>query len=188
MGDQGLYGGPTSTPEYDRETGLLYTLSCDGDLNCWDTQRRGERVWGVNLYERYNVQRRPKIGRSGRRDYGYTTSPLLHRKSIIVEVGAQSGTLVAFDKRTGRELWQSESKGYAGHTGGLAPLTVESVPCVAVLTLRGLLVARLDGDRAGQTVAEYEWTTDFVNNIATPAVSEIAPFLCSMVPPWRCGV
>ena len=42
-GDEGLYSGPSSTPEYDPETKLLYTLGPDGDLRCWDTaaERQG---------------------------------------------------------------------------------------------------------------------------------------------------
>ena len=78
-GDEGLYSGPTSTPEYDAETGLLYTLSCDGDLICWNTRENGRQQWKLNLYERYDVPRRLKHGRSGLRDYGYTTAPLLRR-------------------------------------------------------------------------------------------------------------
>lgn len=53
-GDQGLYSGPTSTPEFDLQTGYLYTLSVDGDLNCWDTNAEGRKLWGWNLYEQYN--------------------------------------------------------------------------------------------------------------------------------------
>ncbi|MCA9266708.1 MAG: PQQ-binding-like beta-propeller repeat protein, partial [Planctomycetales bacterium] len=169
-GDQGLYGGPTSTPEYDVATGYLYTLSCDGDLHCWDTGRRGRQVWRVNLYDAYHVEQRPKIGRSGRRDYGYTTAPLVHEDWLIVEIGAHEGTLAAFDKKTGKQVWLSQAKMPAGHSGGLAPMSVEGRPCVAVFTLRGLVVTRLDEGHAGQTVAEYEWTTSFANNIATPAV------------------
>jgi outer membrane protein assembly factor BamB len=171
-GDEGLYSGPTSTPECDQGTGFIYTLSCDGDLNCWDTRQRGQRVWSLNLYDQYQVARRPKIGRSGLRDYGYTTAPLVYDDWLLVEVGDDSGTLVALDKRTGKQQWLSEAKGPAGHAGGLVPMTIEGVPCVAAFTLRGLLVARLDPGHAGQTVAEYEWTTEFVNNIATPAVFE----------------
>ena len=49
-------------------------------------------------------------------------------------------------------------------------MTVEGVPCVAVLTLRILVVTRIDGRSAGRTVASFPWTTDFANNIATVAV------------------
>lgn len=169
-GDQGLYSGPTSTPEFDDATGYLYTLSCDGDLNCWDSNQQGNQVWSKNLYDIYKAEQRPKIGRSGRRDYGYTTAPLVHGDWLIVEVGAEAGTLVAFDKKTGEEIWKSEATGPAGHSGGLAPIIVQGIPCVAVFTLSGLLVTRLDEAHAGKTVAEYEWITSFVNNIATPAV------------------
>ena len=171
-GDEGLYSGPTSTPEYDETTGWLYTLSCDGDLICWDTRRQGQRVWNVNLYDKFKVPRRPKVGRSGLRDYGYTTAPLVYGDWLLVEVGAEQGTLIAFQKSTGELAWNSQAKGPAGHTGGLVPMQVEGVPCVAVMTFQGLLVTRLDGPRAGQTVAEYEWITNFINNIATPAVHE----------------
>lgn len=169
-GDEGLYSGPTSTPEFDLATGLLFTLSADGDLNCWDTARDGRRVWTLNLYDNYDVPRRPRHKRSGLRDYGYTTAPFVSGGSVIVEVGDDDGTLMGFDKRNGRRIWTSECRDPAGHTGGLAPMKVEGIDCLAVLNYRGLLVARLDPGNEGRTVAEYEWTTDFANNIATPAV------------------
>ncbi len=172
LGDKGVYAGPSSTPEYDDETGYLYTLSIDGDFTCWDTTEDGIKVWGLNLYDTYRVPRRPRVGRSGHRDYGYTTSPLVYRDWVIVEVGAGTGTLVAFSKRTGRRQWASQYKGPAGHTGGPVPMLVEGIPCAAVLTHHHLLVVRLDGTHAGRTVATYPWLTSFANNIATPAVYE----------------
>lgn len=171
-GDKGIYAGPSSTPEYDPQTGLLYTLSIDGDLTCWDANARGKRVWGFNLYDKYGVKRRPNVGRSRRmlRDYGYTSSPLVLGKALIVEVGAKAGNLIAFDKRSGKELWKSQIKDEAGHTGGAVPMTVEGIPCVAILTIRNLVVVRTDAGHAGETLAHYKWTTDFANNIPTPAV------------------
>src|SRR5262249_43917380 len=67
-------------------------------------------------------------------------------------------------------LWASEYSAPAGHNGGPAPILVENVPCVAVQTLDGLLVARLDKGNEGRTVATYPWRTEFANNIASPAV------------------
>ncbi|MCL6505334.1 MAG: PQQ-binding-like beta-propeller repeat protein [Pirellulales bacterium] len=170
VGDEGLYAGPTSTPEYDAQTGYVYTLSVDGELRCWNSRRRGRLVWRRNLYEAYGMPQRPQIGRSGQRDYGYTTSPLVHGDWLIVEVGGSEGTLMAFDKRTGDARWGSACRDPAGHTGGPVPITVEGIPCMCVLSLFHLVVVRLDAGHEGQTLAEYEWFTDFANSIATPAV------------------
>ncbi|MFN4260481.1 MAG: PQQ-binding-like beta-propeller repeat protein [Gemmataceae bacterium] len=172
IGDQGLYSGPSSAPEFDAQTGYLYTLSADGDLHCWDTRRDGAKVWHLNLYDEYGIGRRPQptARRGTLRDYGYTTAPLVYQDVVIVEVGAKEGNLMAFAKDTGQRVWVSENQDPAGHTGGLVPLTVEGVPCVAVLTIYNLVVSRLDKGNEGQTVATYPWITDFANNIATPAV------------------
>ena len=171
MGDEGLYSGPSSTPEFDAATGFLYTLSADGDLHCWDTREKGKKVWGKNLYDEYKVERRPQLTRAPRRDYGYTSSPLVHGDWLLVEVGSTArGTLVAFDRRTGKEVWASELKDEAGHTGGPALMTIEGVQCAAVLTQRNLAVIRLDAGKEGKTVATFEWVTDFANTIAGPAV------------------
>ena len=172
-GDKGIYSGVTSTPSYDADTGLLYSLSTDGDLVCWNTRQSGKRVWDMNLYDEFDPPMRPRVGRSGRRDYGYTSSPLVWGDWVVVEVGSpEHGNTLAFDKQTGRRLWASQSKDHAGHAGGLAPIMVEGAACAAVLTFSNLLVMRLDRGHEGETVAEYPWQTDFANSIASPAVHE----------------
>lgn len=172
-GDQNMYSGPSTCPELDERTGLLYTLSTDGDLNCWDTRSAGRKRWGLNLYEKYGVKQRPvaTARKNTLRDYGYTSAPLVFGDWVVVEVGSEQGNLMAFSKRTGQRVWASEDKTPAGHSGGPVPITVEGVPCVAVLNLKGLLVVRTDAGREGKTAAEYEWTTDFDCNIATPTVA-----------------
>jgi hypothetical protein len=65
---------------------------------------------------------------------------LVHGDWLLVEVGGPTGTIVAFEKRSGRETWRSRAIDVAGHSGGMAPITVEDVPCVAALTFGGLLV------------------------------------------------
>jgi outer membrane protein assembly factor BamB len=171
LGDEGLYGGMTSTPEFDAGTGLLFTLSVDGELVAWNTRADGAIAWRINLHDVYDVPQRPQVGRSGHRDYGYTSSVLCHDDLLVVEVGAAMGTLVAFDPPTGRELWRSQANDAAGHNGGPVPMRVEGVPCVALHTFEGLLVVRADAEAPGATIAKHPWTTDFANNIATPAVS-----------------
>jgi len=167
-GDAGAYGGPSSTPTYDKSTGLLYTVSIDGDLRCWNAAKGGAPVWSLNLYDKYKVPRRPTAG-GGRRDYGYPGSVLIRGKTLLMEVGAPTGTVMGFDKSTGRRLWSSQYSGPAGHTGGLTPLTVDGNECAAVLTLRELVVMRIDRGFEGRTVATTKWQTEFACNIPTPA-------------------
>lgn len=166
-GDQRRYGGPTATPEFDPKTKLLFTLSSDGELRAWNVSGSSEPVWRKNLYDAYDVQQRPKIG-GGLRDYGYTTSPLAIDGQLLVEVGSEKGTVIAFDPKNGDELWKSQYNKPAGHTGGLVPITVEGIPCVAVLALHDLVVIRLDSGKEGATLATHPWESDWANNILTP--------------------
>jgi outer membrane protein assembly factor BamB len=170
-GDEGLYSGPTSTPEYDPQHERLYLLSSDGWLRALDLRKRGKEVWSLNLYDRFQVSQRPRILRSGLRDYGYTTSPMVVGDWLLVEVGAKQGLVMAFDKHFGKHFWSSEHAGPAGHTGSPVTLTVEGVPCLAVLALSHLVVLRLDGSQPGRTVATFPWETEWANNILTPAVN-----------------
>ncbi|TWT51342.1 outer membrane biogenesis protein BamB [Rubripirellula amarantea] len=174
VGDQALYSGACSTPECDTASGLLFTLGVDGDVNAWDTNEDGKHVWALNLHDRYQVSQRPEVAKRKRtqRDYGYTSSPLVVGEQLIIEVGAKEGNLISLNKHDGTELWRSENRDEAGHTGGPVPITVEGESCAAVLTLRNLVVTEILGPNAGKTVATYPWTTDYGNNIATAAVAE----------------
>jgi outer membrane protein assembly factor BamB len=168
-GDEGMYSGTSATPVFHAGSGTLFTLSCDGQLRALNAADGAVR-WELNLYDRYQAPQRPKLTRQGRRDYGYTASPLVHGNWLIVEVGADGGCLMAFDLATGERCWSSEYRGPAGHTGGIAPMTIAGTPCAVVLTQKHLLVVRLDGEHAGRMAATYDWVTDFANNNATPAV------------------
>lgn len=169
-GDTGAYSGPSATPELDTDRGRLYTLGLDGDLNCWDTTRAGRNVWHVNLYDAYGMRPRPKVGKSSRRDYGYTSSPMVYGDWLLIEGGGNAGTVMALSKATGTRIWRSQATDLAGHTAGPVRMTVDGVPCLAVLTLSNLLVVRLDRGHEGETVAAYPYQTEFANSIAGPAV------------------
>lgn len=181
VGDKSLYSGASSTPEFDTDTGLIFTLGVDGNLTAWDTAKQGKQIWSLNLYDKYRAHRRPEVAvrKKTQRDYGYVSSPLVLDNQLIVEVGGNRGNIVAFDKQTGKELWSSENRDEAGHTGGPVPITVEGTKCIAVLTLRNLVVTAIEGSSAGRTVAQYKWTTDYGNNIATAAVDQDSVIITS---------
>ncbi|HSG69180.1 MAG TPA: PQQ-binding-like beta-propeller repeat protein [Planctomycetaceae bacterium] len=173
-GDEGLYFGTTSSPEFDPESQFLYTLSCDGELICWDTTRQGETVWKMNLYDEYKMPKRPGNGeRKNRhvRDYGYTTAPLVYKNWLIVEVGAPSGTVRAFDKKTGKSIWVSEYNNFAGHSGSPVVMSVEGTPCLLIFAQFELVAMRLDKGHEGETIGTYPWNSEYANNILTPTIA-----------------
>ena len=164
-GDEGAYvEGPISTPSYDEETGYLFSLSVDGELNGWNTAQKGAKVWGFNLFDTFQVGRR-----AGNRDYGYTSSPLVYGNWVVVEVGSRQGALVAFNKKTGKRAWASEDASMAGHSGGPVPIVVDKVPCIAALCLGELLVVRVDRGKEGRTVATYPYRPQYNAYLTTPA-------------------
>jgi len=170
IGDQSLYKGPASTPEYDRFSKQIFTLGIDGDLFCWDLG--GDTVWHRNLYDQLRVKQRPKVTRTGHRDYGYTSSPVAAGPWCIVEAGStEHGTVIAFNKRDGEPAWRSECRDEAGHNNGPSPMLIDGVPCLAVFTLRNLVVMRLDPGHEGKTVATIPWQTDYAQNVASAAVA-----------------
>jgi hypothetical protein len=76
-----------ATPAMEAETGYLYTLSCDGDLRCWEAYNRtepGKLKWALNLFGDYQAT-------AGEEDYGFFASPLLYGDWVIVEVGHNIG-------------------------------------------------------------------------------------------------
>ncbi len=169
-GDKNFYRGPSATPEFDPETGMLYTLGIDGDLRCWDTAKNGAPVWNLNLYEAYGIPQRPQVTeRAGsRRDYGYATAPMVVGARLLVGGGdPKRGNILAFEKTTGKLLWGSQNRDAAGHAGGLVPVRVAGKPCVVSLTATQVVVTEIS---AGREIGAFPWATDFINNIATPAV------------------
>lgn len=169
-GDTNAYGGPSATPTLDLEHGRIYTLGVDGDLRCWDVKADGKLAWTRNLYDDFPIEQRPNVG-GGRRDFGFPTAPLLHGGQLIVEVGAVEGLVMAFDPATGNQLWTSQAREPAGHTGCPVPFRVGKTEYLAVLALKQLVVMHLDPGRQGRTAGSFAWQTEFACNIATPAVA-----------------
>lgn len=170
VGDQGLYFGPTASPEYDPATAYAYTLGCDGELVCWNANEKGKEVWRKNLYNVYKMEQRPGEGDRNRnqRDYGYICAPLVYNDWLLVETGGNAGTVCALDKKTGKHLWSSQHKNFAGHSGSSVIMSIEGIPCLAILTFREFLVMRLDKGREGETLGTYAFPSAYANNLLTP--------------------
>ncbi len=157
------YKGVMATPAFDLASGMLYTLSCDGLLCCWNTNHGGKRRWSVSLSDKYHIQDvKPEFN-------GFVPSPLLYGRWVIIEAGAAEGNLLAFDKRTGALQWVSASKDAMG-VGSPTVMKVDGVPCVAAITRQSFLVVRMDKGHLGDTLLEYPWPSHYAENSPSPVV------------------
>jgi outer membrane protein assembly factor BamB len=160
----GSYKGPMATPAMDVETGYLYTLSCDGDLRCWEAYNRtelGKLKWALNLFRDHHAT-------AGELDYGFFASPLLYGDWVIVEVGHNTeGAIWGFDKNDGRVAWKSARRGNRANASP-ALMWVEGTPCVAAITSDACLVIRIDKGHEGESVVERPWRSIYNESSPSP--------------------
>lgn len=99
--------GPRCTPIIDE--GKVYTLGAEGHLYCFDAAS-GSVIWQLDLKKKYNTKAAL---------WGYSAHPLIDGDKIITLAGGEGSHVVAFDKRTGKELWKaltSSEQGYSPPT------------------------------------------------------------------------
>ena len=158
------YKGPMATPAMDVKTGYLYTLSCDGDLSCWETGDRtepGKLKWAISLFREYHAT-------ACELDYAFFGSPLLYGDWVIVEVGHNTeGALWGFDKSNGGVAWKSAPGGDRANASP-ALMWVEGTPCVAAVTSDRCLVIRLDKGHEGESVVEHAWRSVYNESSPSP--------------------
>ena len=91
--DFGFDEGPRSVPVV--VDGRVFTFGAQGQLHAVDVET-GEGLWSQDTHARYDV-RKGFFGAAG--------SPLVEGGRVIANVGGRRGGIVAFDARTGDELW-----------------------------------------------------------------------------------
>ncbi len=99
------YGaGPRTTPVVD--DGKVYALGTEGNLTCLDAAN-GSLIWSRDFRKEYGIKT-PLWGFSGH--------PLVDGNQLICLAGGDGSVVVAYDKKTGRELWRAltaKEPGYA---------------------------------------------------------------------------
>lgn len=98
-GGGGGYKGARSTPTF--VDGKLYVISSPGTLCCHDA-KTGEQLWKVDAVGTYGAQLP---------NWEMAESPLVYDGKVIVTVGGAKAVMVAFDAKTGKEVWTTPGTG-----------------------------------------------------------------------------
>ena len=114
--------GPRATPTIDE--GLVYVTSATGVLDCLDGSK-GELVWSVDIPALVGISQVPNTNSRGldytyeasNMNWGRSCSPLIYQDKVIIPAGGPSedtenitATLIAFDKKTGEEIWRGGNR------------------------------------------------------------------------------
>jgi outer membrane protein assembly factor BamB len=156
------YGGPRATPTVDGT--LLYAVGTEGDVLCLETAT-GKEVWRKSLSKDFGGQMM-----SG---WKFSESPLVDGDRLIVTPGARDATLVALDKKTGKEVWRTATPdlGPNGRDGAAYSSVMISngagVKQYVQLLGRGVIGVRASD---GKFLWNYNRVANNVANIATPVV------------------
>jgi len=149
--------GPRASPTVDGER--VYVLGAMGALLCLDVET-GRGIWEKDYVRDYGA-RVPTWGMAG--------APVVDGDLLIALVGGRGDSLVvAFDKRSGREVWRALP---TGEEPGYAQPVVFDAPGARQLVVwhpRG--VASLD-PRSGERLWEVPFDVDLGMTVATPVLA-----------------
>lgn len=145
--------GPRASVTID--DGRAYSLGTMGHFHCFDAAT-GEVFFARDLNTEYSIDMPI---------WGIAASPLIHKDLVILMVGGANGAcLVAFDKKTGDEMWRAlnEKASYS------SPILIEQAGRPVLVAWTGESLSGLDPQ-----TGEVYWSEPFrpsrmVLNVATP--------------------
>lgn len=158
--------GPRCTPLVDGDR--VYVQSCNGEFKCLSVAD-GTARWSVNFIRDFQSPVPAERGvNKGAHRHGYTASPWIDGRRLIVLVGGKQGAgIVCFDKMTGEVLWKSQND----HAANAAPLTAtiggREPRQVLAFTVEGLIGLNLE---SGALLWRVPITTTYGRHVMTPVV------------------
>ena len=150
--------GPRATPTVDGDR--VYVVGAAGDLYCLAVET-GEVIWEKHYLTDYD---------SFVPTWGVASSPIVDGDWLIAVVGAEPGGLVmAFDKRTGEEVWRALD--VVGEMGYGQPIIIEAGGARQLIVWHAAALVSLD-PASGEVYWEEVWDARGGMSVATPVQSD----------------
>ena len=146
------YGiGPHSTPLLVGD--LLYSVGATGKLFALD-KKNGKVAWSHDLWKEYG---------GTKMDRGYSCSPIAYKNTIILTLGGQGQTLIAFNQKDGTVAWKNQTLDMSPSS----PLIVNVDGQDQLIAFLGKVVAGLDPNN-GNLIWTHPHVTEWGLNISVP--------------------
>ena len=149
--------GPRATPTVDGDR--VYAVGATGRLFCFDAAS-GDVLWSKDYIADYDTSVPT---------WGIASAPLVDGDKLIAVVGGEPDALVvAFDKRTGEELWRAVE--VVGEMGYGQPVIYEAGGARQLIVWHAAALVSLDPE-TGDVYWEETWEVGAGMSVATPVRS-----------------
>ena len=149
--------GPRATPTVDGDR--VYAVGATGRLFCFDAAS-GDVIWSKDYIADYDTSVPT---------WGIASAPLVDGEKLIAVVGGEPDALVvAFDKRTGEEIWRAVE--VVGEMGYGQPVIYEAGGARQLIVWHAAALVSLDPETGAVYWAE-EWEVGAGMSVATPVRS-----------------
>lgn len=143
--------GPHSTPLLVGDR--LFTVGAIGKFYALD-KKTGKVLWFHDLWKEYNGRKM---------DRGYSCSPLLYKNTIILTLGGQGQTLIAFNPNDGSVAWKNQTLDMSP----ASPIIINVDGQDQLVAFMGKQIAGVDPNN-GELLWTHPHVTDWGLNISTP--------------------
>ncbi|MCU0703696.1 MAG: PQQ-like beta-propeller repeat protein [Fimbriiglobus sp.] len=150
--------GPRCTPTVDGDR--VYTLGAEGKLICFQAAD-GKVLWEKDLKAEYKTKS-PL--------WGYSAHPLIDGDKLITLAGGEGSHVVAFDKKTGKEIWKAETDSDPNGFGYVPPSIITAGGKRQLILVGPGSLKGLDPD-TGKRYWKQDYKADSGSVIMTPIVS-----------------
>lgn len=147
--EEGL--GPHSTPLL--VGNMLYTVGAIGKLHALD-KKTGKVVWSHDLWKDFGGRKM---------DRGYSCSPLAYKNMIILTLGGQGQTLIAFNQKDGTVVWKNQTLDMSPSS----PIIINVGGQDQLVTFLGKAITGVDPNN-GELLWSHPHVTNWGLNISTP--------------------
>lgn len=136
---------------------LLYTVGALGKLHALE-KKTEKVVWSHDLWQEFG---------GTKRDRGYSSSPLAYKNTIILPVGGEGQTFIAFNQKDGSVVWKNQSLS----PSPASPIIITVDGQDQLVAFLGKEIAGLDPNN-GELLWSHPHITEWGLNISTPVWGE----------------
>jgi outer membrane protein assembly factor BamB len=143
--------GPHSTPLL--VGNLVYAVGATGKLHALN-KKTGKVEWFHDLWKEYNGRKM---------DRGYSCSPIAYKNTVILTLGGEGQTLIAFNQKDGSVAWKNQSLDMSPSS----PMLIKVDGQDQLVSFLGKAITGVDPN-TGELLWNHPHVTEWGLNISTP--------------------